>query len=209
MNAAIEMERLVLETLQKLTIEMEASGRHVHLDRAGVEQLFGPGYRLNRVKDLSQPGQFACAERVTLVGPKGELKNVAVLGPERDACQAEVSMTDAVALGLVPPVRLSGDIRDTPGVILRHGGRELRLDRGLIVAKRHIHMTPEDARRFGVSNGENVRLRTLTSRPVVFCGVEVRVSEKFAPAVHLDYDEANACGFRKGDRGLLLRENGR
>ena len=118
-------------------------------------------------------------------------------------------MTDAVALGLVPPVRLSGDIRDTPGVILRHGGRELRLDRGLIVAKRHIHMTPEDARRFGVSNGENVRLRTLTSRPVVFCGVEVRVSEKFAPAVHLDYDEANACGFRKGDRGLLLRENGR
>ena len=200
----MELERLVLETIRGLTVEMEASGRHVHLDRAGVEQLFGPGYRLNRVKDLSQPGQFACAERVTLVGPKGELKNVVVLGPEREACQVEISLTDGVILGVTPPVRLSGDIGDTPGILLRHGSRELRLSRGVIAAKRHIHMTPGDARRFGVADGQQVRLRAITGRPLTFDEVEVRVSEKFATAAHLDYDEANACGFRKGDRGLIL-----
>ena len=140
MNAH-EIERLAEAVVRRVTVEIEASGRHVHLSRAGVDQLFGVGYRLNRVKDLSQPGQFVCAERVSLVGPKGELKNVVVLGPERGECQAEVSLTDAVALGCKPPVRLSGEIEGTPGITLRHGNRELRLERGLIVAKRHIHMT--------------------------------------------------------------------
>lgn len=144
MNAH-EIERLAEAVVRRVTVEIEASGRHVHLSRAGVDQLFGVGYRLNRVKDLSQPGQFVCAERVSLVGPKGELKNVVVLGPERGECQAEVSLTDAVALGCKPPVRLSGEIEGTPGITLRHGNRELRLERGLIVAKRHIHMTPADA----------------------------------------------------------------
>ena len=206
MSVSVDMERLVLEALRRLTVELEASGRHVHLNRAGVEQLFGPGYRLNRVKDLSQPGQFACAERVTLRGPRGELKNVVVLGPERPECQVEVSLTDAVALGLTPPVRISGHIQGSPGIVLCHGSRELRLDQGLIVAKRHIHMTPGDAGRFGVSNGESVRLRTLTHRPVTFGAVEVRVSPSFATVAHLDYDEANACGFQKGCRGLILPE---
>ncbi len=196
--------RLAEEIVSRLTVELEASGRHIHLSRPDLETLFGPGYQLNRVKDLSQPGQFVCAERVTLAGPKGELHNVVVLGPERSESQAEISLTDGVALGVTPPVRLSGDIRNTPGITIRRGDRSLHLDRGLIVAKRHIHMTPEDAGRFGVEQGQNVRLRCFTSRPLVFEQVEVRVSPQFSTAVHIDYDEANACGFRKGDRGIIL-----
>ena len=139
------VERLAEELVARLTIELEASGRHVHLSRADVETLFGAGYRLNRTKDLSQPGQFACAERVTLEGPRGSLKNVVILGPERPESQVEISLTDAVALGLTPPVRLSGDTEGTPGLTLRHGDRVLRLSRGLIVAKRHIHMCASSA----------------------------------------------------------------
>lgn len=198
--AALLAEQIV----RLLTVELEASGRHVHLSRGDVEALFGPGYRLNRVRELSQPGQFVCAERVTVEGPKGALANVVVLGPERPESQVEISLTDAVALGVRPPVRLSGDIADTPGITLRHGDRTVHLPRGLIVAKRHIHMTPEDAGRFGVVDQQSVRLRCLTDRPLVFEDVEVRVSTKFSTAVHIDYDEANACGFQKGDRGLLL-----
>ena len=206
MNAlnTISIERLAEEIVSRLTIEIEASGRHIHLSRPDLETLFGVGYRLNRVKDLSQPGQFACAERVTLTGPKGSFQNVVILGPERGESQVELSLTDAVALGVAPPVRISGDIRDTPGITVRHGDRELRLQRGLIVAKRHIHMTPEDARRFGVADKQNVRFQCFTARPLVFENVEVRVSPKYATFVHIDYDEANACGFKKGDRGMIL-----
>ena len=199
------VERLAEELVARLTIQLEASGRHVHLSRADVETLFGAGYRLNRTKDLSQPGQFACAERVTLEGPRGSLKNVVILGPERPESQVEISLTDAVALGLTPPVRLSGDTEGTPGLTLRHGDRVLRLSRGLIVAKRHIHMTPEDAARFGVADRQRVRLQCFTSRPLVFQDVEVRVSPQFSTVVHIDYDEANACGFQKGDRGVILK----
>ena len=202
--STVSLERLADQIVHRLTAEMEASGRHVHLSRAHVEALFGPGYQLNRVKDLSQPGQFACAERVTLEGPKGILQNVVVLGPERPESQVEISLTDGVALGIVPPVRLSGDIANTPGITLRHGDRCVVLDRGLIAAKRHIHMTPADAARFGVENGQSVRLQAFTARPVVFEDMEVRISPKFSTAVHIDYDEANACGFKKGDRGLIL-----
>ena len=198
------LEALAGEILRRLTLPLEASGRHIHLSREGVEQLFGAGYQLNRVRDLSQPGQFVCAERVTLQGPKGALKGVVLLGPERGACQAEVSLTDAVALGVRPPVRCSGDLEGTPGFTLRYGNRVLHVDRGLIAARRHVHLTPEDAARFGVVHGQIVRLKTLTGRPLVFGDVEVRVSRNSAAAVHLDYDEANACGLQKGDRGILL-----
>ena len=128
------VERLAEELVARLTIELEASGRHVHLSRADVETLFGAGYRLNRTKDLSQPGQFACAERVTLEGPRGSLKNVVILGPERPESQVEISLTDAVALGLTPPVRLSGDTEGTPGPVsythLAWGVKELEELRG-------------------------------------------------------------------------------
>ena len=202
--STVSLERLADLIVSRLTVEMEASGRHVHLSRAHVEALFGPGYQLNRVKDLSQPGQFVCAERVTLEGPRGILQNVVVLGPERPESQVEISLTDGVALGITPPVRLSGDVANSPGITLRHGDRAVTLDRGLIAAKRHIHMTPADAARFGVANGQAVRLQAFTARPVVFEDVEVRVSPKFSTAVHIDYDEANACGFKKGDRGMIL-----
>ena len=206
MNAVdtIDVQRLAERIVSRLTIEMEASGRHIHLSRADLEALFGTGYRLNRVKDLSQPGQFVCAERVTLAGPRGELNNVVVLGPERPESQVEISLTDAVALGVKPPVRISGDIAGTPGITVRRGDREVSLPCGLIAAKRHIHMTPEDAARFGVADKQNVRLKCFTARPLVFEDVEVRVSPKFATVVHIDYDEANACGFQKGDRGMIL-----
>ena len=198
------VEALVRAVLGRLTVALEASGRHVHLSRGHVEALFGPGYQLTRVKDLSQPGQFVCAERVTLQGPRGALGNVVILGPEREESQVEISLTDAVALGVTPPVRLSGDLEHTPGITLRHGGRELVLARGLIAAKRHIHMTPQDARRLGLAQGQTVRLKCLTSRPLTFEEVEVRVSPHYRTFAHIDYDEANACGFRGGDRALIL-----
>lgn len=199
------IERLAEKIAGRLTVEIEASGRHVHLSRPDLEMLFGPGYQLTRVKDLSQPGQFACAERVTLQGPKGTLANVVILGPERAESQAEISFTDAVALGVKPPVRLSGELDGTPGIAICRGEKTLTLSRGLIVAKRHIHMTPEDAAFFGLSSGQTVRLKCLTSRPLTLEGVEVRVSPHFRTAAHLDYDEANACGFQTGDRGLILK----
>ena len=199
-----DREGLIEGVFRALTVLMEASGRHVHLSREGVDRLFGPGHRLTPVRDLSQPGQFVCAERVQLCGPKGVLDKVVVLGPERKECQAEISLTDAVTLGVTPPVRLSGDLDGTPGFMLRYGDRVLCLDRGLMVAKRHIHMTPADARRLGVEDRQRVRLKTLTDRPLIFGDVEVRVRSDFATAAHLDYDEANACGFQKGDRGFIL-----
>ena len=204
MSASVTVDVLAAEIVRLLTIEMEASGRHIHLSRAHVDALFGVGYRLTPVKDLSQPGQFACKERVTLVGPKGELNNVVVLGPERGESQVEISLTDAVALGITPPVRQSGDLAGTPGLTVRNGERIITLDHGLIAAQRHIHMTPEDAQRWGVADGQTVRFKTFTARPVVFDDVVVRVSPKFCTVVHLDYDEANGCGFKKEDRGMIL-----
>ena len=200
----MDLEALTQRILEKLTIEVEASGRHVHLSQGDVEALFGPGYSLTPVRPLSQPGQFVCAERVTLEGPRGSIPNVVVLGPARKESQVEISLTDGISLGITPPVRLSGQLEGTPGITLRHGGRTLRLERGLMAAKRHLHLTPEAAARFGVRQGQLVRLKCLTARPLTLEEVEVRVSPQFAPVAHIDYDEANACGFRKGDRGLIL-----
>lgn len=197
-------EEMVRAVVEALTIEVEASGRHVHLTREAVEALFGPGARLTPVKELSQPGQFVCAQRVDVAGPKGTFRNVAVLGPERRECQVEISATDAVTLGLHPPVRQSGDLRGSCGVTLRAGDKTLGLARGVIIAQRHVHMTPADARRFHVSDGDTVELKCLTERPAVLLDTVVRVSERFATYVHLDYDEANACGWKKGDRARLV-----
>lgn len=197
-------EELLRSVIEALTIEIEASGRHVHLTREAVERLFGPDHRLTPTKPLSQPGQFACAERVDVVGPKGTLRNVAVLGPERKECQVEVSATDAVALGLKPPVRQSGDLQDSCPVTLRVGERTLELPMGLIIAQRHIHLTPEDAKRFSVTDGQKVGIKCLTGRPAILEDTVARVSDKFATYIHLDYDEANACGWRKGDRARLV-----
>lgn len=185
----------------QLFIELEASGRHVHLTKEQAQTLFGHG--LTPERPLSQPGQFLARERVTVQGPKGEFRNVAVLGPERTAGQVEISLTDGRVLGIAAPVRLSGDISGTPGAILEGPRGTVRLSQGVIVAQRHVHLTPQAAEHFGVKHGQLVRLRALTDRPLVFEEVAVRVSPDFAPYAHLDYDEANACGFRKGDFGRI------
>ena len=164
--------------MERLFVELEASARHVHLTEADALALFG--HKLTRKRDLSQPGQYLCEERVTVVGPKGSLSRVAVLGPERPESQVEISLTDARVLGVEVSVRLSGDIRDTPGIRLWGERGEVTLARGLVAAKRHIHMTPQDAERFGVRSGQEVRLRCFTSRPLVLEGVEVRVQTAIA-----------------------------
>jgi propanediol utilization protein len=197
-------KEIVQAVVNALTIEIEASGRHVHLTVEATQALFGPGHRLTAVRPLSQPGQFVCAERVDVIGPKGSFQNVAILGPERKENQVEVSRTDAVTLGLKPPVRQSGDLHGSCSVILRANGRELKLENGLIIAQRHVHLTPRDAERFGVRDGEVLGLKCLTDRPAVLMDTVARVSDKFATYVHLDYDEANACGWAKGDRGRLV-----
>ena len=186
----------------QLFVELEASGRHVHVTKEQSLALFGHG--LTPKRPLSQPGQFLAEERVTVAGPKGEFHNVAVLGPERKEAQVEISLTDGRQLGIEPPVRLSGDVAGSPGAVLKGSRGTVTLNCGVIAAKRHIHLTPEDARRFGVTDRQNVRLKVYTARPCVFEDVAVRISPDFASYVHLDYDEANSCGFRKGDLGRIL-----
>ncbi|MDO5425546.1 MAG: ethanolamine utilization phosphate acetyltransferase EutD [Eubacteriales bacterium] len=193
------------ELKKRLFIEVEASGRHVHLCRKDVEALFGTGYQLTRVRELSQPGQFVCKERVTLTGPKGSISNVVVLGPERSQSQAEISKTDALALGIDPPVRLSGELKGSPGIKISAGGREITLEEGVIIAKRHLHITPQDAERFHVQDREPVKIKVFGSRPVIFEDTIARVSEEFQTYVHIDYDEANACGFQKGTLCRIVR----
>lgn len=200
----------IIDRLLVPSVELEASGRHVHLNREAVEILFGQGYTLTKAADLSQPGQFACRERVTLAGTKKSIANVVVLGPERPESQVEVSATDALALGLKVPVRMSGDIAGTPGIRLVGPAGELDIRAGVIVAMRHIHITPEDAVRFGVADKQAVDVRVGGDRGLVFRNAVVRVSPQFATYMHIDYDEANACGFAKGMQGeLLVPEKGR
>lgn len=207
MNVEVEavVEAVVRELKDKMMVEVEASGRHVHLCREDVERLFGSGYKLTKVRDLSQPGQYVCKERVSLTGPKGTIHNVVILGPERKETQAEVSMTDTLVLGIRPPVRLSGDIADTPGIAISNGSRQIVTDKGVIVAKRHMHITPEDAARLHVKDREVLKIKVYGSLPVIFEDTIARVSSEFRTYVHIDYDEANACGFEKGTFCRIVR----
>ncbi len=176
----------------------ETSARHVHLTEEHIAALFGEGATLTFKKALSQPGQFACEERVELVGPKRSIPNVIVLGPARKASQVEVSFTDARTLGIDAPVRESGDVAQTPGCKLVGPCGTVDLEEGVIVAKRHIHMTPEDAKTYGVEDKEVVKFKIESARTTVYDDVVVRVNPNFALAVHLDTDEANAaCAFGK------------
>lgn len=202
MWAVENVQQLAEAVVSRLFVELEASGRHVHVTVQQAEVLFGHG--LTPERPLSQPGQYLAKERVRLIGPKGEFRNVAVLGPERQTGQVEISLTDGRILGIDPPVRLSGDVAGSPGITLEGERGRVTLSQGVIAAQRHVHLTPADAEKFGVKNGQTVRLQTFTTRPTVYGDVAVRVSPEFASYVHLDYDEANACGFRKGDLGRLL-----
>ena len=202
MWAVENVQQLANAVVSRLFVELEASGRHVHVTAEQAKILFGHG--LTPERPLSQPGQYLAKERVRIIGPKGEFQNVAVLGPERQTGQVEISLTDGRILGIDPPVRLSGDVAGSPGITLEGERGRVTLSQGVIAAQRHVHLTPADAEKFGVKNGQTVRLQTFTARPTVYGDVAVRVSPEFASYVHLDYDEANACGFRKGDLGRLL-----
>lgn len=173
---------------------VETSARHIHLTKEAVEVLYGKGAELTVKKMLSQPGQFACGnEKITLVGPKGTLA-VSVLGPVRNANQVELSFTDARTLGLSNvPVRESGDLANTPGIKLIGPAGELEISEGVIIAKRHIHMTKADAAEFGVEDKQIVKVKLSTARPLIFDDVVVRVSDSYALAMHIDTDECNAA----------------
>ena len=180
-------------------ILVETSARHIHLSQEALEALFGKGAILTNKKDLSQPGQFACEEKVELVGPKSSMK-VSVLGPVRKDTQVELSLTDARSLGVSAPVRESGDIAGTTGLTLRGPAGEYVIAEGVIAAKRHIHLTPADAAEFGVQDKQIVKVKLNTERPLIFDGVVVRVNENFAAAMHIDTDESNAaCAFGNVD----------
>ena len=198
----INIEELSKAVMGRIFVELEASGRHVHVTQDQAKQLFG--HSLTAKRPLSQPGQYLANERLTVIGPKGEFQNVAVLGPERKEAQVEISLTDGRVLGIEPPIRASGDVAGSPGVTLVGPRGTVKLHQGVIAAQRHIHMTPEDASRMGVNDKQVVKLQTFTKRPLIFEDVLVRVSGDYATFAHLDYDEANACGFAAGDLGRIL-----
>ena len=197
------LQAITNAVLGQIFIPLEASGRHVHITSAQANILFG--HPLTPKRPLSQPGQYLANERLTVLGPKGEFQNVAVLGPERKEAQVEISLTDGRVLGVEPPIRLSGDVKNSPGISLLGPKGRVDLESGLIAAQRHIHLTPEDGKKFHVQDKQVVRLQAFTRRPCIFEDVTVRIHPDFSSAVHLDYDEANACGFVSGDLGRILQ----
>lgn len=185
-------------------IIVETSARHVHLKQEDIEILFGKGHQLTPKKDLSQPGQFACEERVEIVGPKKSIANVIILGPARPDSQVEVSLTDARTMGVNAAIRESGDIEGTEGCKIVGPCGEVVLEKGVIAAKRHLHLTPADAEEIGVENKQIVKVKISGSRPLIFDDVVVRVSDKFARFMHIDTDEANAAGAKPNIVGEVI-----
>ena len=178
-----------------MKVMVETSAHHVHVTKETLEALFGKGATLTNKKDLSQPGQFACVEKVTVVGPKSEMK-MSILGPERSANQVEISLTDARKLGIAAPVKESGDIAGTPGCKLVGPEGEVEIECGVIAAKRHIHLDPATAEQFGLEDKQivSVKVGENTGRATTFGDVVIRVSPSYAPAMHIDTDESNAAG---------------
>ena len=181
--------------IMKTMLPIARSDIHVHLTREDVEVLFGKSYTLTHVRELTVPGNFACAETVEVVGPKGSIKGAVVVAPTRNYSQVEVSFTNAEVLGVDPPLRESGDIEGTLGcTLIGAGGRELVLEKGLIAALRHIHMHTNDAKEFGVVNGQRVKIRVPGERGLVFENVIIRVADDLALEMHIDMDEGRAAG---------------
>ena len=194
-----QITRMVVEELQKQqrlerSTPIGVSNRHVHLDRADMDALFGPGSELTVKKMLGQPGQYASEETVTIRGPKGE----------RAQTQVEISIADGFTLGVKPPVRESGQLKDTPGIEIIGPCGSVKKDSGVIAALRHVHMTPKDAARFGVEDGQYIQTEIDGLRGAILCNVLVRVSDKYALEMHIDVEEANALGVKNGDRAFFL-----
>ena len=193
----------IIRTQPQIPVPVEVSAHHLHLAQEHVDILFGKGRQLTNEGELSQPGQYACAEKVSLIGPKGRVERVRVLGPVRKKTQIEISMTEQFRLGIQPPIRASGDIVGSPGVTLEGPEGTVTLEEGVICALRHIHMTPEDALRFGLHDKDMVRVRVGTGRELIFGDVLVRVHPSFALAMHIDTDEANAANIGRGVEGYI------
>jgi len=193
----------VLEAQKQQPFLVEISAHHIHLTQEHVEALFGKGHQLTKHADLSQPGQYACKEQLTIVGPKGRIERVRILGPARKYTQVEIAMTEQFKLGIHPPIRESGDVADTPGCVLESPNGSVPIDRGVICALRHVHMSPEDALRYGVRDKSFVRVKIAGDRELVFGDVLVRVDPSFKLAMHIDTDEGNAANVKTGAQGYI------
>ncbi|MBO5646456.1 MAG: phosphate propanoyltransferase [Clostridia bacterium] len=192
--------------MEKLNVIIEASARHIHLSAEDLAVLFGEGATLTPKRELSQPGQYLSEERVSIVGPKGTIANLGVLGPTRPATQVEVSFTDARALGIVPPIRESGDVAGTPGCKVVGPCGEVEIKEGVMVAKRHIHITPEDAEKYGLKDKQIVSVKVGGDRGITFGETVVRVSPKFRTRMHVDFDESNAAALAGEMTGEVIAE---
>lgn len=206
--------RLVSEEINKLGINVASkynevpvsiSARHIHVSKEDLEILFGASYKLTKFKDISQPGQYAAEEKVMLVGPRGSLTNIRILGPVRKETQVELSAADARILGVKAVIRQSGKLSDTPGVLIIGPKGEVRIKKGCIVSERHIHMTKEDSQKFGVSDGQKVNVKVNSIRGGLLDNVYVRVRDDFALDMHIDVDDANAFNIKNGDMLEIIK----
>lgn len=195
---------LVPLTVQDNQVVVSVSARHIHLTEEHLAELFGHGYQLTPLKDLSQPGQYAAKETLKVIGPKGMLEEVRILGPTRPQSQVELARTDAYQLGVQPPVRDSGDTKKTPGIVLVGPKGALNLDRGVILAAAHIHMPPEDAERLDLTDGDRVQVLLEGERSIIYNNVLVRVHPQFALEMHVDTDEGNAALLSSQNVGFVL-----
>jgi len=193
----------ILAAQKNTPIPVEVSAHHIHLSIDHIHILFGAGHQLTPVHELSQPGQYACKETVNLIGPKGRVERVRVLGPARGESQVEIAMTEQFKLGIDPPIRESGDLENTPGVVLEGPAGSVTLSKGVICAHRHIHMSTEDALRFGLRDKVKVRVRIGGVRELIFGDVLIRVHPDFRLAMHIDTDEANAANIETGVSGFI------
>jgi putative phosphotransacetylase len=189
----------------KIKVPVEVSARHCHLSKQDLEALFGVGHELQKLKQLSQPSDFACQETVTLVNHSHILENVRIVGPLRPQTQVEISLTDAVGLGVTPPVRLSGQLENSAPVVITGPAGRVELSEGLIVALRHIHCATSEAAKLGLKNGAMVSVEILGLRPVIFKNIPVRVKDGYKLCLHLDTDEGNAAGINKTGEGNIIR----
>lgn len=200
------VDELRTEKVRRFEVNIGVSNRHIHLSQTDLQTLFGEGYELRKMKELSQPEQFAAKETLDVVGPKGKIERVRILGPVRKESQVEISVSDSVKLGIEPPIRDSGDIDSTPGITLVGPNGNLELKQGVIIAKRHLHLDPVTAKEMGLKDKDMITAELKTERPIKLERIGVRVSDKYATDLHIDMDEANAALAKNGDKAILILE---
>lgn len=193
-----------ISTRANKPVIVNISNRHIHICAEDLEKLFGANYKLTKIKDLMQPGEHACQETVKIIGPKGEIDKVRILGPLRKATQVEISVTDSIKIGVNAPVRISGDVKNSAPVTIVGPQGTVNLKEGCVVAKRHIHMTPEDAKYYNINDNDLLSIKSSGERSVIFENVVARVSDKMVLECHLDIDEANAANIKNGDKVIIL-----